>query len=59
MPFIHVELVEGRSNAQKAALAKEIAEAVVKHTGAAKSAIHVIFTDLKKENYFPEGEPKK
>ncbi|MFC4651400.1 2-hydroxymuconate tautomerase [Lactococcus nasutitermitis] len=59
MPLVHIELVEGRTNEQKTALAQEIAESIVKHTGAPKSAIHIIFNDMKKENYFPAGEAKK
>ena len=59
MPFVHIELVEGRTDEQKAALAKEIAASVMKHTGAPKSAIHVIFRDMKKTDYYPEGDPRE
>ena len=42
MPFIHIELVEGRTAEQKANLVKEVTEAVVKNTGASKESVHVI-----------------
>ena len=49
MPYVHVELFEGRTVEQKAIIAKEITESISKHAGAPTSAIHVIFNDL------PEG----
>ena len=53
MPFVHVELVEGRSAEVKAAIAKDIAESVMKHAGAPKEAIHIIFSDMLKGDYYP------
>ena len=52
MPFVHVELLEGRSEEAKAAMAKEITETVAKHSGAPVEKIHVIFQEMKHENYF-------
>lgn len=48
MPFIHVELVEGRSDEAKKKIAQEIIESVHKHANAPKEHIHVIFQDMKK-----------
>ncbi|MCL2676395.1 MAG: tautomerase family protein [Streptococcaceae bacterium] len=59
MPFVHVELVEGRTPEQKLAIAKDITEAITKHAGAPASAIHVIFDDMKKEDYYLSGEQAK
>lgn len=59
MPFVHVELVEGRSTEVKKALAKEITESVMKHTGAPREAIYVIYNEMSKENFYPHGDPKK
>ena len=56
MPFIHVELLEGRSQEAKAAMAKEIIESVSKHSGAPKERIHVVFQDMKKDDYFHQPE---
>ncbi|GBG97286.1 2-hydroxymuconate tautomerase [Lactococcus termiticola] len=59
MPYVTIELVEGRTPEQKAIVAKEIAETLMKHANAPKSAIHVIFRDMKPENHYPEGEARK
>ncbi|EFA90377.1 2-hydroxymuconate tautomerase [Peptoniphilus lacrimalis] len=52
MPFIHVELVEGRSDEAKKKIAQEIIESVHKHANAPKEHIHVIFQDMKKTDYY-------
>ncbi|MDO4432402.1 MAG: 2-hydroxymuconate tautomerase [Aerococcaceae bacterium] len=57
MPFIHIELLEGRSPEAKKAMADEIIETVAKHSGAPKERIHVIFRDMKQENY--HHQPKQ
>ncbi|WP_172207379.1 4-oxalocrotonate tautomerase [Pseudolactococcus hodotermopsidis] len=59
MPFVRVELFEGRTQEQKNQLARDITEAVLKNTTAPKSAIHVFINDMKEGTYFPEGEMKK
>ncbi|OTN76222.1 4-oxalocrotonate tautomerase [Enterococcus sp. 8G7_MSG3316] len=58
MPFIHVELVEGRSEAQLTAMMKEITDAVHKNTGAPKEHIHVIVNEMKKGTYAVNGDWK-
>lgn len=58
MPFIHVELVEGRSKEQLTAMMKDITEAVHKNTGAPKEHIHVIINEMKKGTYAVNGEFK-
>ena len=57
MPFIRIQLVEGRTAKQKSNAAKEIAEAASKHLGAPLERIHVIFEDMKKIDYAPGGVP--
>ena len=59
MPFVHVELFEGRTVEQKAAIAKEITETISKHAGAPASAINVIFNDLPEGTLFQAGEMRK
>ncbi|MEW4353708.1 4-oxalocrotonate tautomerase [Streptococcus pneumoniae] len=56
MPFVRIDLFEGRSLDQKKALAKEITASIVKHTGAPKEAVHVIINDMPEGTYFPQGE---
>jgi len=55
MPFVTVELLEGRTMEQKRALVAKITEAVEQTTGATKDRIHVIVKDLKKDEYAPGG----
>ena len=59
MPYVHVELFEGRTVEQKAIIAKEITESISKHAGAPTSAIHVIFNDLPAGMLYQGGEMKK
>lgn len=56
MPFVHVEIVEGRTLEQKAGLVKDITEAVVKNTGASKDRVHVIIQEMKKTDYALGGK---
>ena len=42
MPFVHIELIKGRSDEQITNLMKDVTEAVHKNTGAPKEHIHVI-----------------
>ncbi|MGM0201499.1 2-hydroxymuconate tautomerase [Enterococcus sp. AZ149] len=58
MPFIHVELVEGRSQEQLTNMMKEITEAVHKNTGAPKEHIHVIINEMKRGTYAVNGDWK-
>ncbi|MGY3724249.1 4-oxalocrotonate tautomerase [Granulicatella balaenopterae] len=56
MPFVHVEMLEGRTREQKENLVKDITEVVAKNTGAPTDAVHVIITDLKPENLGQKGK---
>lgn len=58
MPFIHIELVEGRSQEALTKMMEEITEAVHKNTGAPKEHIHVIINEMKKGTYAVNGEWK-
>ena len=57
MPFVHVELIEGRTEEQLTNMVKDITEAVSKNAGAPKENIHV--NELKKDRYAQGGEWKK
>ena len=56
MPFIHVEMIEGRSREQKEALVKEVTEVVSKHTGAPTEPIPLIIQEIKAENLGQNGK---
>jgi 4-oxalocrotonate tautomerase len=56
MPIIHVEMFTGRSADQKRALVEELTEAFVKTAGGTKESVHVIITDVDKENWGSGGQ---
>lgn len=55
MPTLHVELFEGRTAAQKSALAKELTEACVRVLGGSADGVDVIFTDVARQNWATGG----
>ena len=59
MPFITIDLFEGRTDAQKDQLAKEVTEVVSRIANAPKEAIHVFINDMPEGTYFPQGERKR
>jgi len=56
MPFVHVHWYEGRSDEQKAAIAKRIEEALVEVAGASPEHCWVKFSDSSKSDFII-GEP--
>lgn len=56
MPFIHVEMLEGRSRKQKEALVQEVTEVVARNTGAPAEHIHVVIQEIKAENLGQNGK---
>lgn len=55
MPFITIDLFEGRTPEQKDQLAAEVCEVVSRITKAPKEAIHIIIKDLPEGTYYPQG----
>ncbi|MBO1306524.1 4-oxalocrotonate tautomerase [Enterococcus sp. 669A] len=58
MPFVHIELVEGRSEEQLTKMMEEVTEVISKNTGAPKEHVHVILNELKKGTYAVNGQWK-
>lgn len=56
MPFVHIELLEGRTQEQLTKMVKEVTEVVSKNSGAPKENIHVIINEMKKGTYAQGGE---
>ena len=52
---VAVELFEGRSPQQKAALAKELTEACVRVLGSSASGVDVLFYDIAKHDWASGG----
>ena len=59
MPFVRIDLFEGRSEEQKIELAREVTEVVSRVAKAPKEAIHVFINDMPEGTYYPHGEMKK
>ena len=55
MPTLRVELFEGRSPQQKAALAQALTEACVRVLGSSASGVDVLFYDIAKQNWATGG----
>jgi 4-oxalocrotonate tautomerase len=55
MPTIRVELFEGRTAEQKAALAREITQACVRVLGGKPSGVDVLFYDIDRSNWATGG----
>ncbi|MTB64593.1 4-oxalocrotonate tautomerase [Streptococcus sp. zg-86] len=59
MPFVRIDLFEGRTEEQKIALAREVTEVVSRNTNTPKEAIHVFINDMPEGTYYPHGEMKR
>ncbi|MFS1664133.1 4-oxalocrotonate tautomerase [Streptococcus sp. zg-JUN1979] len=59
MPFVTIDLFEGRTLEQKEALAREVTEVVSRIAKAPKDNIHVFINDMPEGTYFPHGEMKR
>lgn len=59
MPFVTIDLFEGRSQEQKIELAREVTDVVSRIAQAPKENIHVKINDMPEGSYFPAGEMKK
>jgi 4-oxalocrotonate tautomerase len=57
MPTIRIELFEGRTTEQKAALAKEITEACVRVLGGSPGSVDILFFDIRKSDWATGGVP--
>lgn len=55
MPFVHVELVEGRTPEQLKAMMSDITDAVEKNTGAPRAAIKVIVDEMRVDRFMDGG----
>jgi 4-oxalocrotonate tautomerase len=55
MPTLRVELFEGRTPQQKAALARELTEACVRVLGGSANGVDVIFRDVARHDWATGG----
>ena len=55
MPTIRIELFEGRTPQQKAALAREVTEACVRVLGGSADSVDLLFYDIRREDWATGG----
>ena len=56
MPYVTVDLFEGRTVEQKRAAAKAITDAIVVNLNTSAEATHIIFREMKRENLAHGGK---
>lgn len=56
MPVVRVTWFEGKDAAAKQAVAADITESIVKHTGTDSSCIYVVFEDVKPSDWAGAGK---
>lgn len=57
MPFITIEMLEGKTLEQKKEIAKSVTDCIEKVTGVSRNVINVVFRDVPKAEFFKAGEP--
>ena len=55
MPVVQIHLIQNRTVEQKRALVKKVTEAVVESIGVPAEAVHIMLTDMKREDYADAG----
>ena len=56
MPIVQVDLLEGRTLAQKRLLVEKVTQAIVESIGAPAENISIIIRDMSHENYAKAGK---
>ncbi len=57
MPIIRIEMFEGRDRDAKRAIIKEVTDGFMRATGASADSVHVVLTDVSKEDWGRSGAP--
>ncbi|MAI91242.1 tautomerase family protein [Ponticaulis sp.] len=56
MPIIQMNMVEGRTSEQKAAVAKAVTDAVVETLNVPAKSVRIMIVDLKKDGFYVAGD---
>jgi len=56
MPYVTVQMLEGRTDEQRQALIEKVTDAVVETTGASREKVVVFVEDIDKRNYGVGGK---
>ncbi|WP_144636869.1 2-hydroxymuconate tautomerase [Bordetella genomosp. 13] len=55
MPYVRIEILEGRTEDQKAAIAASVTQALVEHAGANPQSVFVVFQDVAAHDWAVAG----
>ncbi len=55
MPYVRIEILEGRTEDQKAAIAASVTQALVEHAGANPQSVFVVFQDVAPQDWATGG----
>ena len=56
MPTVQIEILEGRTLAQKRLLVEKVTQAIVESIGAPAENVNIIIRDMPKENFSKAGK---
>lgn len=56
MPYVRIEMLEGRSTEQKAAIANAVTQALVEHAGASPQSVFVVFESVRRDDWAVGGQ---
>ncbi|MFC4386479.1 2-hydroxymuconate tautomerase [Gracilibacillus marinus] len=56
MPYVTIQMLEGRTDEQRKALIEKVTDAVVETTGATREKVVVFIEDIDKNNYGVGGK---
>jgi 4-oxalocrotonate tautomerase len=59
MPIVQIHMMEGRSDAQKEAVIREVTEALVRALDAPKESVRVLINEMPKQHFGIAGESAK
>ncbi|MGE4273176.1 MAG: 2-hydroxymuconate tautomerase [Desulfitobacterium sp.] len=55
MPFVQIDLLEGRTHEQKKQMVEKVTQAIVETTGAKPESVSIIIRDMAKESFASGG----
>ncbi len=56
MPYVKIEMLAGRSESQKAEIARAVTEALVTHGGATPASVSIVFADVPADHWAIGGQ---
>lgn len=56
MPNVNIQMFEGRSIDIKRRICERVAEVIAEETGLKPESVNIVIEEMKKENYFSNGQ---